>query len=153
MQIYYFDSVPTTMSIAWQYPVNSLIVAKEQTAGKGKPGRQWISTRGNLFCSYKILRQSSTFHSEHLAIIYGLKILQLSQWLTNYQATFHFKYPNDVYMNGKKLAGVLVECMDQYAVIGIGVNINNAPEGFSCLLDYNVNISINYFIYKLFNHI
>lgn len=104
------------------------IVAECQTAGRGRRGRQWISPFGShIYFSY-------LWYLDHIGQAMGLSIaigLALRETISEYiDEPVKLKWPNDVYIKGKKVAGILVELeeLDQQgrcaAVIGIGVNIN-----------------------------
>lgn len=112
-----------------------ILIAKEQTAGRGRLGRFWHSETGKSVCmSMGFLFEENTRFLEAVTILCGLEICKnLSAALC---ADFKLKWPNDIYLNGRKLSGMLAqmsagEASDGLyrAVFGVGVNcdIKNPP--------------------------
>ena len=114
-----------------------LIYAENQTAGRGRGANQWWSADGSLTFSIIVDFDKIAFSVEHrplLPLLTGMAILQASQSLLP-DSEFALKWPNDVFLSGRKLAGILIEVPSQsshQAVIGVGLNVNNrfanAPE-------------------------
>jgi len=108
------------------------IVAREQTAGRGRRGNHWISPPGNLYATLLLADPASARHAPELSFVAALAvrdaILDCAPILAS---RLTLKWPNDVLCEGKKLAGILLEgCMlgDKIAVaIGIGVNCRHHP--------------------------
>lgn len=98
-----------------------LIVAEEQTAGRGRPGRTWVSQRGALLCTAIL-----PFYPERAgwtALAAGVAVARAVRELG---APAGVKWPNDVVLSGRKLAGILVEtCVPGLAAVGIGLNVRN----------------------------
>lgn len=93
----------------------TLVTAEQQTAGRGRQGRGWSSPRGTaLLCSW-VIRDPSPL----LSLAAGVAVAELA----GEQALL--KWPNDVLIEGRKLAGILVEGRPQerWAVLGIGINV------------------------------
>ena len=109
-----------------------IISAQEQTKGRGRRGRQWISLKGNLFFS-----QGIEFATEHLGQLICLSSLSLYQTIKNLLPTpyqVNLKWPNDVLIDDCKVSGTLLEKGEgDYFIIGIGVNICAAPENENLL--------------------
>lgn len=104
----------------------TVVVAIEQTAGKGRKGRSWISPKGGLWFSIFIKPKNlkSAFFFTKLSSVTLIKVLK------KYKINAQIKWPNDIFVNGKKLAGILTEGIYENSkpialVIGIGININN----------------------------
>ncbi|MDK2886489.1 MAG: BirA family transcriptional regulator [Thermosipho sp. (in: thermotogales)] len=104
----------------------TVIVAIEQTAGKGRYGRKWISSKGGLWFSILLKPKNifSTYFFTKLASFTLVKILK------RYKVYARIKWPNDIFVNGKKLAGILTEVVYEKSkpvalIIGIGINLNN----------------------------
>jgi len=96
----------------------TLVTASEQTAGRGRQGRGWSAPPGTaLLCSWVIREQSAT--RSLLSLAAGVAVASLA----GDQAMV--KWPNDVLVDGRKLAGILVEGRPQerWAVLGIGINV------------------------------
>jgi BirA family biotin operon repressor/biotin-[acetyl-CoA-carboxylase] ligase len=116
------------------------IVAEEQTAGRGRRGRAWISPRGNLHASAFMIDPCPRAVAAQLSFVAGVA---LARAVTDLGVTeVGLKWPNDLMSRGAKCAGILVEGFSLEngrtgCVVGIGVNCARAPEGLgyptSCL--------------------
>ena len=106
----------------------TIIHAKRQTSGRGRLTRSWVDLgEGNLFMSI-VLKPSDTFNEIYPNITQYLSVA-LCKVLESYGLTPQIKWPNDVLINGKKIAGILSESVMQGGkfkglVVGIGVNLN-----------------------------
>jgi len=111
-----------------QVQKGQVCVAEFQSAGRGRRGRTWVSPFGShiYFSMYWYLEQG-------MAAAMGLNVvvaLAISDAIHNlYQLEAQLKWPNDIYLNDKKLAGILIELEGQalepcHSVIGIGLNVN-----------------------------
>ncbi len=132
----YFKSIGSTNDEAWDWvdsaaPHTSLVIAEEQTAGRGRFQRRWITTRGTGLAISLILR-SPPMDPHQVHYLTGLGALAVSQALqVKFGLAAQVKWPNDILLNLRKAAGVLVESRwdgEKFiaAVVGIGINI--APE-------------------------
>ncbi len=134
-QIYHFQEVKTTMDTAKTLaregaPHLSCVVAEDQTRGRGRLNREWISSRGGLWLSL-ILKPSLP---PPLVYIYNFAAsLSLSRVLNQlFDVNVSVKWPNDLLLGKEKLAGMLSEMetrgdMVRFLIIGIGINVNNDP--------------------------
>jgi BirA family biotin operon repressor/biotin-[acetyl-CoA-carboxylase] ligase len=114
-----------------------LVLADRQTAGRGRGTNRWWASEGALTFSLVIQpppEQLPTANWPRLSLAAGLAICQALESFAP-QALFQVKWPNDVYAEGRKIAGILIESPAQSRgrlVIGIGINVNNslnaAPE-------------------------
>lgn len=105
-------------------PHGAWISARLQTAGRGRQGRHWDSASGNLFLSI-VLRPSSPPKDWSWApLAVGLAACRV---LNREGVPAMLKWPNDLYIDGKKLGGILCEGGD-FIVAGIGLNYASAPE-------------------------
>ncbi len=134
--IYYFEIVSSTMDKAKELARNnaqhlSVVLAKEQTKGRGRLNRNWSSERGGLWFTV-ILRPKLppplAFHVNFAASLSLAKTLR-----QKYQLDVSVKWPNDILLKDKKLAGLLSEMetdgdMVSFVNIGVGINVNNNPE-------------------------
>ena len=104
------------------------IVADRQTAGRGRLGRDWLDGRGNFMGSTLVLCDETDPPPQTLALVAGVALHAcLSQQLAK-PARLMLKWPNDVLLDGAKLAGILLERIGDAVVIGIGVNLAVAPD-------------------------
>jgi BirA family biotin operon repressor/biotin-[acetyl-CoA-carboxylase] ligase len=101
------------------------IVSREQTAGRGRRGRVWISESGNLFAT--LLMPATTSLSAQLGFVAGLAAADaIAAQAPGAEVTL--KWPNDVLLNGKKVAGILLEGFGKDSLaIGIGINLAHYP--------------------------
>ncbi len=134
--IRYLQSIGSTNDEAWRWideaaPHLALVLAEEQTAGRGRGQRRWVTAPGSGLAISLVLR-SPPLDPLTVQSLSGLGALAVSQALqTKYKLPSQVKWPNDVLINQRKAAGVLVESrwdggILHAAVIGIGINI--APE-------------------------
>ena len=102
-------------------------VAEEQTAGRGRRGRSWISPPGeNLYFSILLRPQAE---ASRMAMITLLMAIAVTQSVRELHLDAKIKWPNDVVINGKKICGILTEMYQSAAgsfflVIGTGINVN-----------------------------
>ena len=103
------------------------LVALEQLAGKGRQGRAWVSPRGNFYGSTLVELRSGDLQPQTLALAAGLALIEAIDAALPGQALM-LKWPNDLLLLGKKLAGTLLERSGERVVIGFGVNLASAPD-------------------------
>ncbi len=121
-------------STGLQYsPLPKLFVADRQTAGRGRLQRQWWSPEGCLMLTLAVSDQSLLGRPEEwsqLALISGLAVANTVAQFVDSQEV-QLKWPNDVFVSGKKIAGILIESDAKVWLIGIGLNVcmnwNAAP--------------------------
>ncbi len=112
----------------------TVVWARAQTAGKGRSGRVWTSPPGNLYVSVVLRPDSPASRAAELGFVAALALAQALDRLAP-GLDLAFKWPNDVLLNGHKLAGILIEAESQAAtgldwlVLGLGVNVASAPAG------------------------
>lgn len=131
-ELIYFDTIDSTNEYAKQIAMESqhgtVVVGDQQTAGKGRLGRTWISPRGcSIYISYLLKPEIAPSHASQLTIVAALATAKAVEEVTG--LTTQIKWPNDIVVNGKKVCGILTEMsadMDQihHVVVGIGVNVN-----------------------------
>jgi BirA family biotin operon repressor/biotin-[acetyl-CoA-carboxylase] ligase len=124
----YVDSTPSTqLLLPPEAPEGALVAAGEQTAGRGRLGRRWLAPAGtSLLCS---LQLQPAIASERLPELTGVAAHACADAvgaLTGLEP--ELKFPNDVLVGGRKLAGVLAEAREERVVLGIGVNVNVTAE-------------------------
>lgn len=116
-----------------------VVHAIKQTKGRGRLNRSWVDLgNGNLFLSI-VLKPSTDFNDIYPNITQYLSV-SLCKILENYGVTPQIKWPNDVLINGKKIAGILSETVMQGQVlkglvVGIGVNLNSNHENLAKIID------------------
>ncbi len=120
-----------------------VVTAKSQNGGRGRHGRVWVSEPGNLYFSL-LLRPSCGLNAiGQLALIVGASIGAAIKELVLEPDDVSLKWPNDVFLGGKKCAGILIETeldsnnIIDWVAVGIGVNIVRAPKEIGAALsDY-----------------
>ncbi|MCQ2741413.1 MAG: biotin--[acetyl-CoA-carboxylase] ligase, partial [Alphaproteobacteria bacterium] len=121
-QIKHFDTVVSTNEIAKDLSENNVVVASCQTGGHGRYGRVWESPKGNLYLSAVVADFGNK--TPLLSFVAGVSVIEA---LNDFPVLL--KWPNDVLLNGKKVAGILLERTNhQTVVIGIGINVASAPD-------------------------
>jgi BirA family biotin operon repressor/biotin-[acetyl-CoA-carboxylase] ligase len=120
----YVASTPSTQLLfPPEAPEGALVVAGEQTAGRGRLGRRWLAPAGtSLLCS---LQLRPAVPSERLPELTGVAARACAEAiaaLTGLEP--ELKFPNDVLLGGRKVAGILAEAREQRVVLGLGVNVN-----------------------------
>lgn len=102
------------------------LVALEQDAGKGRQGRSWTSATGNFYGSTLVELREHDPSAQTLSLIAGLALVEAIDTAVTGQALM-LKWPNDVLLLGKKLAGILLERTGERVVVGFGVNLAVTP--------------------------
>lgn len=131
-----FKELVSTNDTALKYAQNGIgqrlvIVAQRQTAGRGRRGRKWQSLDGNLF--FSVLLEFPLQNLGHLVMASALSLLKTIKIFTP-TADVQLKWPNDVLLNGAKVSGILIEKgAGEYMIVGIGVNIVQAPDQIGML--------------------
>ena len=143
--IYYYDSIASTNDKAYELaesgaPEGTIVVAETQTRGKGRAGRKWVSPKGAGIYMSLILRPGVEMSQiQAITLITALAVIKAVKAVCDLDAMM--KWPNDVFLEGKKLCGILTEMKAQpdrvdFLVLGIGINVNTPsgklpPEGTS----------------------
>jgi len=103
-----------------------VVHALRQTAGRGRHGRQWNSPIGNLYCSV-LLRPDTDMALGLYSFVAALAVYDTVHELLP-GTIVRLKWPNDVLLEGAKIAGILLESGEGYLIVGIGLNIDHYPE-------------------------
>jgi BirA family biotin operon repressor/biotin-[acetyl-CoA-carboxylase] ligase len=113
----------------------SLLWALEQTAGHGRRGRTWISPRGNLYLSLILRPGCPVGSAAQLGFVAALALGGALRAILPRIEGLAYKWPNDVLINGRKIAGILLESETvtpdkvSFVVVGVGVNLMVSPQG------------------------
>ena len=114
-------------------PEGTLVWALRQEAGRGRRGRAWTAGEGNLYCSLVLRPAAPPAQAAQVSFVAALAVAQAVSDLVD--AAPKLKWPNDVLVEGAKVAGILLESEPSAAgaldwlVLGIGVNVRAHPEG------------------------
>jgi BirA family transcriptional regulator, biotin operon repressor / biotin---[acetyl-CoA-carboxylase] ligase len=118
-------------------PHGYTVIADEQTSGKGRLGRSWVAPTDTCLCCSLILRPKIPFvEFPRLTLTSGLALCKVIAKLTGLNI-FGLKWPNDLYCEGKKCGGILVESSSpvttdekSFVVVGVGLNVNSLLDEF-----------------------
>ncbi len=122
-----------TLAIAGE-PGPLAILARRQTKGRGTQGREWVSPPGNLFLSVLLRSPEQARDAGQWSLLAGVALAEALRPLLPDPDALRLKWPNDLLLDGAKLAGILVESSAtgdgalEWLVIGMGVNLLTAPE-------------------------
>lgn len=103
------------------------ILALEQTAARGRRGRAWATPRGNFAGTLIMRRLEEPGVAALRSFVTALALHRTFVEVTGRPEAFALKWPNDVLLNGGKVAGILLESSGEHLIIGIGVNLVHAP--------------------------
>ena len=142
------DSVSSTQDIIKHkleadpsLPEGYVITAKDQTKGRGRHGRTWEGSDGNLYFSF--LLKPDAIQPDKIGLLslaVGLAVFQTLKPLIK-NLDINIKWPNDILIEGKKISGILIELFSdqnntpQAFIVGIGINIKSSPMKDSTCLD------------------
>lgn len=113
--------------IADDVPERTVVVAERQRSGRGRNGRVWASPEGGLWMTVVLKPRIGPEHVPKLVFVGALAVVDA---LAKYGIPGEIKWPNDVLVDGKKIAGILSECkLNHFALLGIGLNVNNEIPG------------------------
>jgi BirA family biotin operon repressor/biotin-[acetyl-CoA-carboxylase] ligase len=144
----HLETVESTMTEIKKYigSKNICMIADEQTSGVGRRGNEWISPKGNIYISF-LIKYNLSIQNHFLFSAFTAN--SITEFLNRYiNENINIKWPNDITINGKKIAGIMTEIVQknniQYIIIGAGINIFTSPkitDYQTCSLkDFNVNL-------------
>jgi len=121
-------STPSTqLLLPPEAPEGALVAADEQTAGRGRLGRRWLAPAGtSLLCSLQLRPKVASERLPELTGVASRACADAIAALTGLEP--ELKFPNDVLVGGRKVAGILAEAREERVVLGIGVNVNVAAD-------------------------
>ena len=167
--IFKFDAVNSTNDLLLKWAESkstqngSIIWALSQSEGKGQHGRVWESNTGENLTFSMLIRHNDMSVMEQFIFNKAISVA-LMKSLHVISPNFEIKWPNDIYLNGKKIAGVLIENSIKgkyidYSVIGIGINVNqkafskNLENASSIITETGVEIELENLLYQVVDHI
>ncbi|RMH06050.1 MAG: biotin--[acetyl-CoA-carboxylase] ligase [Aquificota bacterium] len=120
-RIAWLEEVSSTQELlkSKPFPINTVLVAKRQTSGRGRMGRLWHSEEGGLYLSFSLPAKAKEEQTIPLVVAFG--VCQYLRWEGLRPA---IKWVNDVYLEGKKVCGVLAEKTKDRLIVGVGLNVN-----------------------------
>lgn len=137
--IYYFDSVNSTQKVAHEVtnegaPEGTIVIADEQTQGKGRLAREWHSLKQKgVWMSLIVKPNLPPQQAPQFTLITAVAAARAIESVTGLSP--EIKWPNDILLNGKKVIGILTELQAEAdkitaLIIGIGMNVNHSDEDF-----------------------
>jgi BirA family biotin operon repressor/biotin-[acetyl-CoA-carboxylase] ligase len=135
-QVRHYDRLGSTNDEAQRLaaegtPHGTVVHADQQTAGRGRLSRRWLSPPGNLYLSILLRPDVPTARIAEIGFVAALAVADAVDALLPRQVRATLKWPNDVLVNDGKIAGILVEQAGDAVVLGIGLDVLQAPTGVS----------------------
>jgi BirA family biotin operon repressor/biotin-[acetyl-CoA-carboxylase] ligase len=132
-QILHYDTIGSTNDearrLAAEGAVHGTVVhADQQTAGRGRLQRTWVSPPGNLYISVVLRLEVPPGRLPDLSFVTALAVADTVDALLPKSVRAMLKWPNDVLVRGAKIAGILLEQAGDATVIGIGLDVLRAPD-------------------------
>ena len=141
-KIYYFETIDSTQNFALElsrkpHENGSVVVAQQQTNGRGRLNRKWISPKGGIWLSILLRPNFEIFQTSLFPMMTSLALAVAVEKKLN--LNLELKWPNDLYLRGKKVAGILIDASIEsnkidYLVIGVGINFKISPNKLSKLI-------------------
>ena len=137
-----------------------VIWSKSQAKGKGRLGRKWVSPIGNLYLSLLLRPKYDVTTSSQISFVVAVAVGEMIAKFAHSQVAISYKWPNDILLNDKKIAGILLESSIKmhngfldWLVVGIGLNVVSSPEQMpyptSSLQEQNIEIDLNKIVDEL----
>lgn len=111
----------------------TIVRAERQTAGRGRRGRVWISEPGNIYCTLILMPDCLLSQASQLSFVTAVAVGEAILPFLDASEILSYKWPNDLLLNGEKVAGILIETesqgsqMAQTCVVSVGLNLNSIP--------------------------
>lgn len=150
---YYFEQCPSTQSflLALKKPF-SFCRANSQSAGVGQQGRPWYANREQLLFSFSYLFDGDAALHSGLAQLSALSLLTSLKALLP-EKKWQLKWPNDVYLDGHKIAGVLIDSIQKkdklYVVCGIGLNLKHHGDYYGMECEWDADFILNHIMHDI----
>ncbi len=148
--VHHLATVDSTNTQARRYldaaePAPFWIIADEQTEGRGRLGRHWVSKPGNLYTTHVFPFAAPQAIASHISFIAALAIHDTALSFATVAAVT-LKWPNDCLLGGAKLSGVLAELHNNHMILGMGLNVSHAPNDLpykaTCLCAHAPNATV-----------
>lgn len=151
-----FDKIPSTQTYALDMVAqgtardHTVILAEAQSAGRGRYRRTWVSHHGNLYASFIFATDE---RDPRLSYVVAVAV---AETMIAFGINPTIKWPNDILIDGAKIAGILIEYAGAFVIVGIGVNIKTNPtvaEYKTTKLENYSNVSRDEFLNKLMKNL
>jgi BirA family biotin operon repressor/biotin-[acetyl-CoA-carboxylase] ligase len=121
------DETETTQALLGpDDPEGAVALTEHQTAGRGRLGRRWEAPPGTALTFSVLLRPPAGAPIQQLSLVAGLAVAETVE--TALDLSVQLKWPNDVMVDRRKVAGILAEARDGIVVLGIGLNVNQTQD-------------------------
>ena len=135
-EVRHYESIGSTSDEALRLaaagaPHGTVVHADQQTVGRGRLSRRWLSPPGNLYLSIILRLGLPTARSAELGFVASLAVADAIDAMVPRHVRTSLKWPNDVLVGDGKISGILVDHGDDASILGIGVNVLEAPGGVS----------------------
>lgn len=161
-----FDELDSTNEEAKRLAKNggshgAVVWAKRQTEGKGRLGRGWVSSEGNLFVSILLQPEKPMVEMCQLSFVAAVSAMEALEDMLPEKNLLQCKWPNDILLGKRKLGGILLESFQveggkPWVVIGVGINVDSFPPRTefpaTCLKDAGVELVSAKIILSRFIH-
>ncbi|MFW6179064.1 MAG: biotin--[acetyl-CoA-carboxylase] ligase, partial [Desulfohalobiaceae bacterium] len=123
-------SCNSSLDLAWQlekqgrFLPGDSVLCLEQSSGRGRMRRQWASPAGNIYAALRLAEPEDASAGELLSLLVAYCLLQA---LRRKRIQVQLKWPNDLLLEGRKIAGLLIEHKPGAVIAGIGINLQVAP--------------------------
>jgi BirA family transcriptional regulator, biotin operon repressor / biotin---[acetyl-CoA-carboxylase] ligase len=157
-KLIHLNSVGSTMNEIKKYignKKNICMIADQQKKGIGRRGNNWISPKGNFYISFLFKYNLSIEEHFLFSAITANSIVSFLK--SHINEKINIKWPNDIMINNKKIAGIITEITElhdsKYIIVGTGINILSSPKiddySTCCLNDYLVNIKYDDMLFDM----
>ena len=120
--LYEAECESTQHLLADDAPEGAVAVTEHQTGGRGRLGREWVAPSGSSILCSIALRPPAGRSRPQLSLVGGVAVADTLERTLG--LAVQIKWPNDVMVNRRKVAGVLAEARDEVVIVGIGINVN-----------------------------
>lgn len=136
-RLHRFDDIDSTNTEAKRLaadgaPEFTVVLARSQSAGRGRRGRHWASPPGNLYSSVVLRPGTTPIEGAQVSFVAALAVSDVARALLPATAALRCKWPNDVIADGHKISGILLESAAtggrlDWLVLGVGINVRHHP--------------------------
>lgn len=147
-RVLYFATIASTMDVARQQAQagaieGTVVIAGEQTAGRGRLKRTWLAPAGNIALSVVLYPRMAELSS--IVMLASLAVVHCIESFAGLKA--QIKWPNDVLLNGRKVCGILIETDVRqgevnHAIVGTGINVDLRPADFAEIESTATSLSV-----------
>lgn len=126
-----FETLDSTLDEARRMlpvTVPTWILTHQQTQGRGRRGRPWVDVSGNFAASLVMPVSGPVGATAQRSFIVSLALYRAFIAVTGRGHNFALKWPNDVLLHGGKIAGILLESAGDHLIVGVGINLAQAPD-------------------------